>query len=183
VIGRCPEQEGDERDQDLEKTRPRRPRPADHERRSRSVCRQLVVIIRLICTRPRILRLSTSLLQGTAFVPGRPGETIPEPDKAAYHAFPLDLPLAEILWEDVSPPLVAVVLSRKDLVRNVILYQHMPTICEHWILDTRINPEQPMMLVHRRGRGKWQRPRESGYGETYTTKLLPGSELLVDPRN
>src|SRR5262249_18789172 len=45
------------------------------------------------------------------FVPGRPGVTNPEPDVAAYHDFPLDLPFREARWQDFSPVLVVEVLS------------------------------------------------------------------------
>jgi Uma2 family endonuclease len=120
------------------------------------------------------------------FVPGRPGLTVPEPDLAAYHNFPLDRPIRRLRWQDVSPLLVGEVLSPedpgKDLVRNVMLYLQVPTIQEYWILDGREDPDQPTLIVHRRRGRKWQRVIQVNYGETYTTKLLPGFELLVDPR-
>jgi Uma2 family endonuclease len=94
------------------------------------------------------------------------------------------LPIAEIRWQNVSPFLVGEVLSLddpdKDLVRNVELYHQVPTIKEYWLLDTRDSPDQPTMRVYiRHGRG-W-RIREVAYGERYTTRLLPGFELLLDP--
>jgi Uma2 family endonuclease len=118
------------------------------------------------------------------FVPGRPGVTNPEPDLAAYHRFPLHLPFREVRWQDVSPLLVGEVLSLddpdKDLVRNVELYFQVPTIKEYWLFDTREDPEQPRLRVHRRHGRKW-RLIDLSYGEVYTTKLLPGFELLLDP--
>jgi Uma2 family endonuclease len=57
------------------------------------------------------------------FVPGRPEDTCPEPDLAAYTRYPLHRPIRLIRWEEVSPILVGEVLSEedpdKDLVRNV----------------------------------------------------------------
>jgi Uma2 family endonuclease len=119
------------------------------------------------------------------FVPGRPGVTCPEPDLAAYSDFPLDLDFREIKWENVRPVLVGEVVSvddpAKDLVRNVGLYWDVPTIKEYWAVDSRTDPNRPTMRVHRRRGKKWQII-EVAYGETYTTKLFPGFELLLDPR-
>src|SRR5262249_45999380 len=120
-------------------------------------------------------------------VPGRPGVTSVEPDVTAYYDFPLDKLLKDLHWRDVSPLLVVEVLSiddpDKDLVRNLELYLQVPTIREYWILDTRADPDRPPMLVYRRRGSRWQRPIEVAYGETYTTKLLPGFELVLDPRS
>jgi Uma2 family endonuclease len=120
------------------------------------------------------------------FVPGRPDVTNPEPDVAAYRKFPLHRPIGEVRWEDVSPILVAEVLSvddpDKDLVRNVELYLQVPSIKEYWIVDTtRDDPERPYLTVRRRWRGKW-RVEEFSPGQTYTTTLLPGFKLRLDPR-
>jgi Uma2 family endonuclease len=119
------------------------------------------------------------------FIPGRPEVTNPEPDRAAYHNFPLDRPFAEVRWPDVSPVLVVEVLSLedpdKDLVRNVGLYLEVPTIREYWLLDTRQSAERPTMRVYRRHGKKW-RIIDVAYGASYTTKLLPGFELILDPR-
>ncbi len=121
------------------------------------------------------------------FVPGRKGVTTPEPDLAAYRKFPLDRPFSKVRWQDVSPVLVAEVLSvddpDKDLVRNVELYLQVPSIKEYWILDTtRDEPERPYLTVRRRFRGRW-RVLEFDPGTTYTTALLPGFKLLLDPRS
>jgi Uma2 family endonuclease len=121
------------------------------------------------------------------FVPGRRDVTHPEPDVTAYKDFPLDLPVEELRWQDVSPILVVEVLSEenpdKDLVRNVELYGLVPSIKEYWILDTREDVEHPRLLVYRRGRGrKWQ---TLSYGprERYTTRLLPEFEIFLDLRS
>jgi Uma2 family endonuclease len=120
------------------------------------------------------------------FVPNRPGVTSLEPDVACYHDFPLDLPWGDIRWQDVSPLLVAEILSpndpNKDLVRNVPLYLAVPTIREYWILDNRANADEPSLHVHRRRGRRWQNVIQVGFGETYTTRLLPGFTLLLDPR-
>jgi Uma2 family endonuclease len=123
-------------------------------------------------------------LKSRVFVPGEDELTNPEPDVAAYKNFPLRRPLAERRWQDVSPVLVAEVLSaddpNKDLVRNVELYLLVPSIKEYWILDGREDPDRPTMRVHRRYRRQW-RIRELAAGETYTTRLLPGFSLILDP--
>jgi Uma2 family endonuclease len=118
------------------------------------------------------------------FVPGRPAATIPEPDVAAYRAFPRDLDLNNINWQDHSPILVAEVLSDdpdKDLVRNLELYHQVPSIKEYWVLDPRADANCPSMLVHLRHGKRW-RTRQLSFGDTYTTRLLPGFELIIDPR-
>jgi Uma2 family endonuclease len=118
------------------------------------------------------------------FVPGQPELTTPEPDIAAYRDFPLERPFDEVDWRDVSPVLVVEVLSNdpdKDLVRNADLYFQVPSIREYWVLDPRGNAEQPTMRVHRRHGKRWV-VRDLAYGDTYTTRLLPGFELTIDPR-
>jgi Uma2 family endonuclease len=118
------------------------------------------------------------------FVPGRPGVTNPEPDVAAYHDFPLDLDYRDVRWQDVSPVLVVEVLSAedpdKDLVRNVELYHQVPSIKEYWVVDGRHDPNRPSLTVHVRHGKRW-RVKELAFGDTYTTRLLPGFELVIDP--
>jgi Uma2 family endonuclease len=120
------------------------------------------------------------------FVPGRPGVTNPEPDATCYRDFPLHASFAELRWEDVSPVLVVEVISLddpdKDLVRNVELYLEVPSIREYWLLDSREDPDHPSMLVYRRRGRRWQNVIEVAAGETYTTRLLPGFALVLDPR-
>lgn len=120
------------------------------------------------------------------FVPGRRPTTAPEPDIAAYRAFPLHLPLRQRRWRNVSPILVAEIISadnaRKDLVRNRDLYLQVPSIREYWILDPRIDADRPSMLVYRRRGQRWQLPIEIASGDTYTTRLLPSFRLILDAR-
>lgn len=119
------------------------------------------------------------------FVPSRRQETIPEPDLAAYRDFPVKLPFRKLHWPNLHPILIAEVFSGrdpdKDLIRNVNLYLRVLTIREYWIVDISEDPDRPSMITYRRRGRRWQRPIEVGYGETYTTKLLPGFELLLDP--
>jgi Uma2 family endonuclease len=119
------------------------------------------------------------------FVPRRKRVTCPQPDVAAYHDFPVHLPIRKLRWQDVSPILVVEVLSSadpdKDLVRNVQLYWQVPTIKEYWVLDVRDDPDRPTLTVYRRRSKRWPVMHHS-FGETYTTPLLPGFELIVDPR-
>lgn len=120
------------------------------------------------------------------FVPRRKGTTNPEPDRAAYRDFPLDRSLRNIRWQKVSPVLVVEVLSaedpEKDLVRNVELYLQVPSIAEYWVLDAREDPDRPSMRVHRRRGDQWEIV-DLVYGEVYTTPLLPGFKLKLDPRS
>jgi len=117
------------------------------------------------------------------FVPGRGDVTNPEPDLALYKNFPLHLRRRQRRWQDVSPILVIEVLSiedpHKDLFRNRELYFQVPSIKEYWVIDTRADADRPTMRVHRRYRGDW-RVIEVAAEDTYTTKLLPGFELMLD---
>jgi Uma2 family endonuclease len=120
------------------------------------------------------------------FVPGMRRTTVPEPDLAVYDRLPDNTPLSELNWRNVSPILVVEVMRAadpyKDLVRNVELYLQVSTIREYWILDARELADEPTLLVYRRRGKQWQKPREIGYRESYTTPLLPGFKLVVDPR-
>jgi len=119
------------------------------------------------------------------YLPRRRVTTCPEPDVAAYHDFPLSQPFQDLTWEELAPILVAEVLSEsdpfKDLIRNVSLYLQVPSIEEYWILDGQGDPNKPRLLLYRRRGKQWQKPREIAYRETYTTPLLPGFKLVVDP--
>jgi Uma2 family endonuclease len=120
------------------------------------------------------------------FVPRRRRTTAPEADVAAYAHFPHHLPLAQRRWQDVSPLLVAEILSEdtadKDLVRNRNLYLRVPSIREYWILDPRADADRPTLLVHRRRGARWQRPISVGGGGNYSTRLLPGFTLVLNVR-
>jgi len=123
---------------------------------------------------------------GRVFVPGGGEVTAPEPDFVAYKDFPLDLPDDEVHWEDVSPVLVAEVLSPetpdKDLVRNVDLYFRVPSIKEYWVLDGRQSTRYPVLIAHRRFGKKWRIQNYPG-GSTYTSRLLPDFSMLLDTRS
>src|SRR5262245_44065080 len=102
-------------------------------------------------------------------VPGRKGLTIPEPDIAAFRDFPVTLALStEIDWRSVSPILVAEIISPdtadKDLFRNVVLYEAVPSIREYWIVDSRGGIQEMTFRVYRKRGGKWQRPIDYHYG-------------------
>jgi Uma2 family endonuclease len=132
--------------------------------------------------RPEVINYVTS--KARVFVPGL-AATTPEPDQAAYRNFPLDLPKREVRWQDVSPILVAEILHQddpeKDLVRNVALYFLVSSIKEYWVIDAREDADRPTMLVHRRHGKRW-RLIPIAFGARYTTRLLPGFELILDPR-
>lgn len=132
---------------------------------------------------PEVINYLTN--HSRVFIPGRQATTCPEPDFAAYRDFPLHLPLRLRRWRDVSPILVVETLSRdnrnKDLVRNVALYLQSPTIREYWIIDPLTDPDHPTLSVRRKRGRAWQRIIDVPFGEIYTTRLLPGFTLLVNP--
>jgi Uma2 family endonuclease len=132
---------------------------------------------------PDVINFVTS--KARVFLPDRELTTSPEPDVAAYHGFPVNRPIRNLRWEDVSPVLVAEVLVDsepfKDLVRNVGLYIEVTSIREYWILDGSADPDEPTLIVHRRRGMRWQKAREYRFCSTYTTPLLPGFKLLIDP--
>jgi Uma2 family endonuclease len=120
------------------------------------------------------------------YIKGGPKATRPEPDLSLYQDYPLHLPRRARRWQDVNPILVVEVLSKKrpekDLVRNVELYLEVSSIKEYWILDPRIDPDRPSLLVYRRRGKSWQKPIEVPFGGTYQTpRVLPGFSLVVDP--
>ena len=121
--------------------------------------------------------------QCAVFVEDRSDETAPEPDVAAYCDYPLDRD--EVEWSEVSPVLVIEIVSPgdpdKDLVRNVELYEQVPSIREYWIFDPRDGLTNTTLRVYRRRGRKWQKPLDFDPGETYSTKLLPGFCLRIDP--
>jgi len=118
------------------------------------------------------------------FIPGGK-TTIPEPDVACYHDFPMDIPFDKLRWQDISPTLVIEILSEgdpdKDLVRNPRLYLKVPSIKEYWVFDTRDNPAKATLLVHRRQGQRWKKL-QFAFDDTYTTSLLPGFALIVNPQ-
>jgi Uma2 family endonuclease len=124
-------------------------------------------------------------VKGRVFLPRAVRPTVPEPDLAAYAAFPLDSPYGDIRWERVSPVLVCEVLVggdiHKDLTRNPTLYHRVPSIKEYWVLNGSEDPNEPSLIQHRR-RGKAWTVNTYPYGSTFTTKLLPGFTLVIDPR-
>jgi Uma2 family endonuclease len=114
------------------------------------------------------------------------GITAPEPDIAGYtKSFPEGTPAAEMDWRKVSPAFVVEILSEdtedKDLERNRRLYVQVPSIQEYWVVDPRASAGEPMMLVYRRRGRRWAARLAIAAGATYTTPILPGFSLLLDP--
>jgi Uma2 family endonuclease len=121
---------------------------------------------------------------GRVFVPDRPAETCPEPDLAAYQNFPYDIPWREVNWENVSPILVVEVASddlAKDFGRNVDLYEQVPSVREYWLVYPGESNAQFLFRVYRRRGKKWQKPIDHKFGDTYSTALLPGFKLRINP--
>ena len=108
----------------------------------------------------------------------------PEPDLACYAEFAARF-APSVDWRDYTPILVVEVISPdtadKDLVRNRRLYLQVPGIREYWILDPRGGVEGLALLVYRRRGRRWEACRTVAAGETYTTPMLPGFSLVVDP--
>jgi Uma2 family endonuclease len=119
----------------------------------------------------------------SVLIEARPDDTAPEPDITAYRNYPLDR--EQVRWEEVSPILVVEIISpgtaNKDLERNVELYLAVPTIMEYWIVDPRNGLSNTTMRVYRRRGPRWQKPIDLRTGDSYTTRLLPGFSLLIDP--
>jgi Uma2 family endonuclease len=117
------------------------------------------------------------------FVPGSKKTTCPEPDFAIYKTCP---PGRDVDWKEISPIIVVEVVSPddpyKDYVRNVDLYQRVPSIREYWVLDRCGDSNGPTLTVYHRdsSRQKWK---TSTFGpeDIYTTSLLPGLKLPVCP--
>ena len=67
-------------------------------------------------------------------------------------------------------------------VRNVKLYQRVPSILEYWVFDRCRDPQGPTLTVYHRtsGRQKWKTD-DYGPDDVYSTKLLPGFKLPVCP--
>ena len=118
------------------------------------------------------------------FVPNPNVTTFTRTDVACYSDFAERFSL-DADWRDYSPILVIEVMSRddpaKDLVRNRRLYLQTPSIQEYWILDPREGVAGLTMLVYRRRGQRWAARLTVGPGETYTTEMLPGFSLVLDP--
>ena len=128
-------------------------------------------IVQRVSTHPRV------------FVPGRRKTTCPEPDFAVYQACPSG---PDVDWQDISPMIVVEIVSpddpHKDYVRNVDLYQRVPSILEYWVFDRCRDPHGPTLTVYSRatGRQKWKTA-DFGPDDVYSTMLLPGFKLRVCP--
>ena len=133
---------------------------------------------------PNILQyLST---HARIFLPnGEERISVPEPDIACYAESAPDLYVIDIDWRDYSPIVVVEVISPdtadKDLIRNRRLYLQVPGIQEYWILDPREGVEGLTMFVYRRRGRRWAARLTVGPGETYTTEMLPGFSLVLNP--
>lgn len=120
------------------------------------------------------------------YIDNRPGATCLQPDMTACRDVPLHLPPDQVHWRDLIPVVTAEVVAPDDpakaLIRNVELYLGVPTIQEYWVIDNLRNAEQPEMIVFRRHGSRWETSNVR-FGETYTTRLLPGFELPITPRS
>jgi Uma2 family endonuclease len=124
--------------------------------------------------------------KATVFVTDRDPVTAPRPDLTVYQDDPAQRPLRGLRWQDISPQLVVEIMTeetaQKDSVRNVPLYLRVPSIMEYWVVDIRKKAETPTLVVYRRDGLRWHEPFTVVYRSTYTTDLLPGFSLTIDPR-
>ena len=105
--------------------------------------------------------------------------TNPQPDVAAYATYPRK-PLPPHI--QVDPTLVVEIVTpdsrQKGYVRNVRLFQSVPSILEYWIVDSIRDPARPSMTVLHRKAGvepfqrKVIRP-----GGVYTCRRWPGIKV------
>jgi Uma2 family endonuclease len=118
------------------------------------------------------------------FVPGERKTTCPEPDFALYNDYARGS--GQNSWQKFSPFIVIEIVSDsdpdKDYVRNVELYQKVPTILEYWLFDKVDEADGPTLRVHRRDTGdqEWK-TEDYGPEASYSTQLLPGFSLPVCP--
>lgn len=116
----------------------------------------------------------------------RAAVTAPQPDISVYRDFPhARLDDDDFDWDQVSPIIVVEVVSPdssdKDFFRNVTLYELVASIREYWIVNPRDGINKRRVHVYRRRGEKWLKPIVLNMGETYTTKLLPGFRLRLEP--
>ena len=120
------------------------------------------------------------------FLPASDEVSAPEADFGAYAGYPVGTPPSRRRWRDVSPLLVGEMISldtaEKDLVRNRRLYLAVASIREYWMIDPRDDADRPSLLIlRRRSPRRWAAPIRVAPGQTYTTPMLPGFALLVEP--
>jgi Uma2 family endonuclease len=119
------------------------------------------------------------------FIPGIKQTTCPEPDLSAYSTCP---PGSKVKWQELSPFIVVEVVSEddsdKDYVRNVDLYQRVPSIREYWVFDNCGDDDGPTLRIYHRStaRQKWK-VADYGPDDVYSTALLPGLKLPICPPN
>lgn len=134
-------------------------------------------------THPKLIGFITP--KGKVHVLKRRRPTMPEPDLAVYASIPQDITLRKIRWKDLKPFLVIEVLVdgefEKDFHRNPILYDLVPSIQEYWVLNGSDDPDEPSLVQYRRSETGWL-IKTFPYRSTFTTKLLPGFQLVIDPR-
>ena len=121
--------------------------------------------------------------KGRVFISNSEEATVPEPDVAIFAPLPRG-PIRDRRWQDHFPFIVIEVLVdgdiAKDLQRNPKLYGRLKPIREYWVLNGSVSPDEPTLIVHTRSGRRWT-VAHYPFGSTYTTKLLPGFELVIDP--
>jgi Uma2 family endonuclease len=123
-------------------------------------------------------------IRGRVYLPDRARATVPEPDLAAYADFPEDTAVDDLRWQAISPILVVEVLvggdMAKDLTRNPELYLSLRSIREYWVLNGSESASRPVLAQHRRKGRRWE-VTTFPYRSVFSTPLLPGFELVIDP--
>jgi Uma2 family endonuclease len=122
--------------------------------------------------------------RGRVFLPVRSRPSTPEPDLALYAEIPAEIS-RDTKWDELDPIIVAEILVEgdiwKELSRNPKLYLKVPSIREYWVLDGSVDPARPTLIQFRRVGKKWVRM-PYPFRSKFTTKLLPGFSLVIDPR-
>jgi Uma2 family endonuclease len=110
--------------------------------------------------------------------------TVPEPDLSAYCGYTVSESRESRNWSESKPVLVIEVLvdgdEERDLTRNPELYLQLPSIKEYWVVDGRANWRLPSIICHRRYGKRWV-IRTHAAGTIFTSRILPGFELLIQP--
>jgi Uma2 family endonuclease len=116
------------------------------------------------------------------YFPSRP-DTVLLPDLTAYPPFNDGLQFHERQYEDISPLLVAEVMTEetreRDLVRNPEMFLQIPSIREYWVFDISRRCRNMTLSARRRSSSGWRIEEVRG-GEAYTTPHLPGLRFTMD---
>ena len=129
-------------------------------------------------------RIKKATTGARVYVPRRLKTTVPEPDLAVYDVFPKSS-IWKTDWRLLFPIVVVEVTDinlGKDFVRNVKLYEEVPSIREYWVIHYGSDPDTFFFRAYVKRAGRWgKKPRDLRFGDTYATTLFPGFTLKLEP--